>query len=128
MTLNVRLAIITAWRILMTAATYNLTIDQGSDFALDLVVNESGAVKDLTGYSARAQMRSTKGASTVSATFTCTIISAAAGTLKMQLINSASSAISAGKYYYDLEIFTSGDVIVSRLMQGTVILTPEVTR
>ncbi len=57
----------------MTAAAYNLTIDQGSDFALDLVVKEDNVAKDLTGYSARAQMRNTKGASTVSATFTCTV-------------------------------------------------------
>ena len=112
----------------MTAATYNLTIDQGSDFALDLVVSESGSVKNLTNYSARAQMRSTKGASSVSATFTCTIPNAAAGQVKMELSNSASSAISAGKYYYDLEIFTTSDAIVKRLMQGTVILTPELTR
>mgnify|MGYP003303268304 FL=1 len=53
---------------------------------------------------------------------------AAAGQVKMELSNSASSAISAGKYYYDLEIFTTSDAIVKRLMQGTVILTPEVTR
>ena len=112
----------------MTAAAYNLKIDQGSDFALDLVVKEDNAIKNLTGYSARAQMRNTKGASAVAATFTCTVPNASAGEVKMQLTNSASSAISAGKYYYDLEIFTASDVRVSRLMEGTVILTPEVTR
>ena len=112
----------------MTAAAYNLKIDQGSDFALDLVVKEDNVVKNLTGYSARAQMRNTKGAATAAASFTCSIIDAPAGSLKMQLTNSTSSAISAGKYYYDLEIYTASDVIVNRLMEGTVILTPEVTR
>ena len=112
----------------MTAAAFNLTIDQGSDFAIDLVVKDDDVVKNLTGYLARAQMRTTKGASTVAATFTCTILNATAGALKMELTNSVSSAISAGKYYYDLELYTSGNTIVSRLMQGTVILTPEVTR
>ena len=112
----------------MTAAAFNLTIDQGSDFAIDLVVKDDDVVKNLTGYLARAQMRTTKGASTVAATFTCTIIDATNGALKMELTNAVSSAISAGKYYYDLELYTSGNVVVSRLMQGTVILTPEVTR
>jgi hypothetical protein len=112
----------------MTAAAFNLTIDQGSDFAIDLVVKDDDVVKNLTGYLARAQMRTTKGASTVAATFTCTIIDATGGALKMELTNAVSSAISAGKYYYDLELYTSGNTIVSRLMQGTVILTPEVTR
>jgi hypothetical protein len=112
----------------MTAATYNLTIDQGSDFAIDLVVKDNDVVKNLTGYSARAQMRNTKSASTVSATFTCTVTAATDGALKMELTNAVSSAISPGKYYYDLELFTDSDTIVQRLMQGTVILTPEVTR
>ena len=44
----------------MSAARYNLVIDQGSDFAVSLVISEDGNVKDLAGFSARAQMRSSK--------------------------------------------------------------------
>ena len=112
----------------MTAAAYNLTIDQGSDFALDLVVKEDSAVKNLTGYSGRAHMRSTKSSSTLAGSFTVSITGATAGEMKMELSNSTSSGMSAGKYYYDLEIYTSGNTIVKRLLEGTVILTPEVTR
>jgi len=112
----------------MTAANHNLTIDQGSDFTIDLVVSEAGVVKNLTGYSARAQMRSTKSATAIAATFTCTITNATGGVVKIELPNATSSAISPGKYYYDLELYTNSNVIVARLMQGTVILTPEVTR
>ena len=112
----------------MTAANHNLTIDQGSDFVIDLVISDEGTVKNLTGYSARAQMRTTKSASAIAATFTCTVTNAVGGTIKMELPNATSSAISPGKYYYDLELYTASDVIVARLMQGTVILTPEVTR
>ena len=46
----------------------------------------------------------------------------------MELSNSTSSGISAGRYYYDLEIFTSSDTIVKRLIQGEVTLNQEVTR
>ena len=112
----------------MTAANHNLTIDQGSDFVIDLVVSDGGVVKNLTGYSARAQMRNTKSASAIAATFTCTITDATGGTVKMELPNATSSAISPGKYYYDLELYTANDVLVSRLMGGSIILTPEVTR
>ena len=112
----------------MTAANHNLTIDQGSDFVIDLVISDEGVVKNLTGYSARAQMRTTKSASAIAATFTCTVTDASAGTVKMELPNATSSALSPGKYYYDLELYTASDVIVARLIQGTVILTPEVTR
>jgi hypothetical protein len=73
-------------------------------------------------------MRNTKSASAIAATFTCTITDATGGTVKMELPNATSSAISPGKYYYDLELYTANNVIVARLMQGAVILTPEVTR
>ena len=92
----------------MTAAVYNLVIDQGSDFAIDLLIKEIGVVKDLSGYSARAQMRPTRTSDTVAGTFTCTVLSPATeGKVKMQLSNAVSSAMTAGRYYYDLEIHTS---------------------
>jgi hypothetical protein len=113
----------------MTAANYNLVIDQGSDYALNLNIKESGSVKDLTGYSARAQMRPTKTSSTVSASFTCTVLTPASeGNIKMELSNAVSSAMSPGLYYYDLEIYNSGEVVVKRLIQGEITLNQEVTR
>jgi len=113
----------------MAAATYNLVIDQGSDFAIDLVVKQSGSIKDLTNYSARAQLRTKKDASgDAAASFTCTIPNATGGVIKMELLNGVSSSIPAGRYYYDLEIFTGGDGAVKRLLQGEVTVNQEVTR
>ena len=33
----------------MSAANYDLVIDQGSSFTIDITIKESGAVKNLTG-------------------------------------------------------------------------------
>lgn len=113
----------------MTAANYNLVIDQGSDFAVNLSIKEEGSAKDLTGYFARAQLRSTKTSSTLAASFTCTVLSPASnGNIKMALPNSVSTGMSAGLYYYDLEIYNSGETVVQRLLQGEVTLNQEVTR
>ena len=112
----------------MTAARYDLVIDQGSDFALEFTVAESGTAKNLTGYSARAQLRPAKGSSTLSATFTCGIPTPTNGKITMSLGNSSSSGLTAGRFHYDLEIFTSGNSVVSRLLYGEVTLTQEVTR
>lgn len=112
----------------MVAATYNLTIDQGSDFAIELNLQEEGVAKNLTGYSARAQIRRTIGSTTVAAEFTCTITDALNGTLKVELPNNISSGLAGGKYFYDLEIFTTNDTLVKKLLKGEVILNPEVTR
>ena len=112
----------------MSAGTYNLVIDQGSDFALDLVIKQSGSAMDLSNYSGRAQLRTSVDASSVSATFTVTKTNASGGALKMELQAATSSALAAGQYVYDLEIYTSGDSTVKRILQGTATITPEVTR
>ena len=112
----------------MSAGTYNLVIDQGSDFALDLVIKQGGTALNLANYSGRAQLRTSVDASSASASFTVTVTNAANGALKMQLPAATSSGISAGEYVYDLEIFTSGDSVVKRIIQGSATITPEVTR
>lgn len=112
----------------MTAAAYNLTIDQGSDWAITLTVSEDGTAKNLTGYSARAQLRPTKSSTTKSADFVCTVTNAAGGVLKMELANSVTTALTAGIYYYDLEIYTSSDALVTRLIEGQATISQEVTR
>ena len=112
----------------MSAGTYNLVIDQGSDFALDLVIKQSGSALNLTNYSGRAQLRTSVTASSASASFTVTKTNAAGGALKLERSASPSSSLAAGQYVYDLEIFTSGDAIVKRILQGEVTITPEVTR
>jgi|TARA_B110000483_G_scaffold235715_1_gene307684 hypothetical protein len=112
----------------MSAARYNLVIDQGSDFAISFTVKEDGSVKNLTGYSARAQMRTSRNATSIAATFTCTIATPTDGTVVMSLANGASSSLTAGTYVYDLEVFTANNASVTRLIQGSVDLTQEVTR
>ncbi len=113
----------------MTAAIYDLVVDQGSDFAIDLTITEGGSAKNLTGYSGRAQIRTTHAASSATASFTCSVTSPASnGIMKMELSASTTTGITAGRYVYDLEIYTSSDAIVKRLIQGTVTINPEVTR
>ena len=113
----------------MSAANHDLVIDQGSTFVIDLTIKEEGTLKNLTGFSARAQMRSTKSASAVAASFTCSITSPpTSGIVKMELPATTSTAMSSGVYFYDLEIHTANDAIVKRLIEGTVTINQEVTR
>ena len=112
----------------MPAATYNLTIEQGSDFAIQLTLSEDGSAKNLTGYSARAQMRQKKTDASPSATFTCTVTDAVNGQVKMALGNSTTAALTAGIYFYDLELFTENDDIVTRLLEGQATVVAEVTK
>jgi hypothetical protein len=112
----------------MTAANYNLFIDQGSDFAIQLTLSEDSAARDLTGYSARAQMRSKKTDASAAASFVCTVTSPTDGIVTMEMNNSVTAALSAGLYFYDLELYTNNDTNVTRILEGQVTVTQEVTR
>ena len=111
----------------MSAGTYNFILEQGAPFNRILTVQEAGSAMNLTGYSAASKFRLTHDSSTVVGTFTCTISDAANGKITMAMTNSTTAAIEEGIYVYDLEI-TSGAGTVTRLMQGTVTVNPEVTR
>jgi len=112
----------------MTAASHNITIDQGSDFELSIQIYEDDAVKNLDGYDARAQLRNKVGSPykvdfvTTGSSFDST------GTVKITLTNAVTKLIGAGDYVYDIEIFESGDSTVTRILQGKATVTGEVTR
>ena len=87
----------------MAAATYNIEIDQGSDYNITIEVKEDGSVKNLTTYSARAQARSDIEDSSAAFSFTCTIPTPTNGKILMKLPAATSSSATAGQYVYDLD-------------------------
>jgi hypothetical protein len=112
----------------MAAGTYDIVIDQGSDFALEIQMQENDAYVNLATHTARAQLRPTPTSNTLTASFTCTVPDAANGKIKMTLSYADTANIAAGKYYYDLEVENTFSNTVSRLLQGVARVTPEVTR
>ena len=112
----------------MAAGKYDIVIDQGSDFAIEVQIQQNSANVNLSTHSARAQLRPTPTSSTKTADFTCSIVNASQGKIKMSLANSVTANISNGKYYYDLELVNSSDSSVTRLIEGVARVTPEVTR
>ena len=111
----------------MAAGTYNFTIEQGATFSRVLTLQENGSAMSLSGYSAASQFRSTHESSTVVGTITSTVSNASAGQITLSMTATQTGAIDEGIYVYDVEI-TSGAGAVTRIMQGKVTLTPQVTR
>jgi hypothetical protein len=109
------------------ATTSNLYIDQGTTFnAIVTVKGNNGVALVLTGYTVASQMRKSY-SSTTSYAFTATIYDAATGKVKISLPPATSSAMKPGRYLYDIEV-TSGAGDKLRVVEGLVILTPEITR
>lgn len=111
------------------ATTSNLFIDQGSYFTTSVTVTgETGAAIDLTGYTVSGLMRKSY-ASTRSYALTCTVaIPATNGIIKVELPNTDSSAMPHGRYLYDIEVTNTDTNHKLRVVEGLVIISPEVTR
>jgi hypothetical protein len=104
----------------------NLQIDQGADFSTEIdVLDDNGDVVNLTGYSGAAQMRKHYTSST--ATNFTVAVNALAGTVTLSMNAVTSANVTPGRYVYDCEL-TSSSNVVSRLVEGIVTVTPQVTR
>jgi hypothetical protein len=112
--------------------TFNITINQGATFELTITWKDSaGTAINLTGYTARMQVRETYSSTTpiVSLTNGAGItLGGAAGTIAIVISATTTAALAAPfSGVYDLEIVSAGGV-VTRLVQGTATVSAEVTR
>jgi len=112
----------------MAAGKYDIVIDQGSDFSLQIQIAQDGSNINLVNQTASAQLRPSPTSNTLTATFTCSTVDQANGVLKMYLGYGATRNVAAGKYYYDLELHNSSANTTTRLIEGIARVTPEVTR
>ena len=128
----------------MAAGTYNFTIEQGTTVNFEVQYTDSGSNPiNLTGYSGKMQIKSNfaDDRPTTYATLSSSLapdntglsFSGSAGTkpptsgsIGIYISAVSSSAFNFAKAKYDLEI-TSGST-VTRLLQGTITLSKEVTR
>jgi hypothetical protein len=108
------------------AQIQNIYIDQGTTFSLSLVVNDQGGdPKDLSDYTVAAQMRKSYYTNT-SINFTSEVSLPLDGEVTISLTAVQTSAIKAGRYVYDIEITGDGETL--RVLEGIVVINPEVTK
>jgi hypothetical protein len=109
------------------ATKANLVIDQGTTFSTTItMMDDNGNLIDLTGYSANSQIRKHY-TSTTAVNFSAEInVSTAEITLSLTNIQTAN--LTAGRYVYDVEVSDTYSNTVSRVVEGIVTITPNVTR
>lgn len=109
----------------------NLTFPQGATWKLSMTyTNSAGSPIDLTNYTARMQARATFETATSVLSLTNgagIILGGTAGSINLLVAATATALIEADQYVYDLEIASASNE-VTRVVQGTLIVTPEVTR
>lgn len=112
----------------MSADQYDLQLEQGATFTL--VITVSGV--NLTGYTVRTQGRSSHAAAATvwSSPTNCSLSIAASGssTITMTISAAVTAAMAAPQVgVWDIE-YESAAGVVTRLLEGTFTVTPEVTR
>ena len=121
----------------MSAAQHDLVIEQGATWSQAVIwkTGSPATAVNLTGYTARMQLRSNITSSTIALSLTTgnsrialtAGSGAGAGTITLSITATDTAALAAGRYVYDLELVSSGGQ-VTRLMEGVVTVSAEVTR
>ena len=111
------------------AALTNLLIEQGATFTSTIsLFNAADTAFDLTGHTAAGQIRKSYSSSSASATFTISFASdRTSGQITLSLTPTQTADLEEGRYVYDIET-TGSDSTVTRVLQGTVTVSPNVTR
>jgi hypothetical protein len=113
-----------------TAGVYNFTLDQGSVFSINLIYNDSsGNPIDLTGQTARMQIRRTFSSAavlTLTSPSDGIVITPLTGNILVTATTAQTSDLESGFFVYDLELNNQG--VVDRIIQGTITVSPQVTQ
>lgn len=103
----------------------NLLIDQGTTYSVNLEVKDANnALVNLTGYSGAGQIRKQYTSNSATA-FSISVYSN--GTVTASLTANQTSNLVSGRYVYDIEL-TNALSEVTRIVEGIVTVTPQVTR
>lgn len=110
---------------------HDLCIPAGASFTRVIRWKADGDEVNLTGYTARMQIRPTAASATTTLSLTTEnnriTLGGTAGTITLSISATDTAAIAAGRYVYDLELVSAGG-IVTRLLQGVVTVSANVTR
>lgn len=114
----------------MTPGRINFTCPQGSTFSRHLVYKIDDVPVNLTGYSARMQVRELHDSDQYLIYLqenSGITLGGSAGTIDILIDDTITADFITGDHVYDLEVESSSG-ITDRLIEGRFLVTPEVTR
>lgn len=116
----------------MAAGALDITIEQGATWNLLMTWKIGGTAVNLTGYTARMQVRvDVEDSETILSLTTDAgggiVLGDVLGTITLSRSATQTAALAAGEYVYDLELISTGGQ-VTRLLQGQFSVSAEVTR
>lgn len=111
----------------MASGKLDITVEQGATFSRTITIKDaSNTAVNISSDTFAGQIRKRHQSSTKEADFDFTITDGANGEVTATISNTDTSSMDPGDFVYDIE-WTSGST-VTRLLEGTATVTPEVTR
>ena len=110
----------------LTGATRGANSTTAAAYASGQGVTFTAGALNLTGYSSLGQLRKSYGSSTATA-MTTAISNAATGDISITMTDTATAALEAGRYQWDL-LITSGSGNKTRVVEGIATINPSVSR
>ena len=106
-----------------------LYMDQGTDFSVTIQMNseDNNLAQNLTGYIVTSQMRKSVLSQNITSTLVCTIPQASTGEIYVELDAANTANIPAGTYFFDVKVNDTMSGIKSRLVEGLMFVTPQIT-
>ena len=110
------------------AAYLEITIEQGANLTSTVTVSDTqGDAINLSTYSASAQIRKSYYSSSAN-TLSAIITGNSNGQITLSMTAANTALLTPGRYVYDLIITNSVDNSVTRVVEGTAVVLPSVTR
>jgi len=111
------------------SGSYNIVARKGSTFRLPMTVRTDGTPWNFTSYTARMQVRRSANDTNILLNLTSPtgITLNSTGRIVLNATATAMTAISAGRYVYDLEVESAGGEVTS-IISGRFVVQPEVTQ
>lgn len=107
------------------AQKIDLIIDQGTTYSTQFTITDANSIPlNFTGYSGNSQIRKHYSSNTY---YTFGVSLSNTGVVVLSMNSSVTGTITAGRYVYDVEV-VDGSNTVSRLVEGVVTVTPQVTK
>ena len=111
----------------MASGKLDITVEQGATFSRTITIKDaSNTAVNISSDTFAGQIRKRHQSAATQAAFSFTITDGANGEVTATISNTNTSSMDPGDFVYDIE-WTSGST-VTRLLEGTATVTPEVTR
>lgn len=105
-----------------------LFLDQGTDFSLTVNITDDSTnmPDDISSYVVTSSLRRSLLSQNSAATMVCQLTDAANGEFTISMDAANTSNLRLGRYFFDVRVNSSN--VISRLMEGIIIVEPAITK